>query len=74
MTKDLIAIKGNMGLKKGMRQTKIYFWSQLLGLQVLKKNRARKGEEGKKRKKKEKKWEKTKKVCFHFGIMCILDV
>ena len=36
----------------------------------MKKNRVRKGEEGKKRKK-EKKWEKTKKVCFHFGIMCI---
>ena len=71
MTKDLIAIKGNMGLKKGMRQTKIYFWSQLLGLHVLKKNRARKGEE---EEEKEKKWEKTKKVCFHFGIMCILDV
>ena len=58
----------------GMRKTKIYIWSQFLGLHVLKNNRARKGEEGKKRKNKEKNWEKTKEVCFHFGIMCILDV
>ena len=54
-----------------MRQTNVSF-----GLILA---RAKRGEgrnrekKRKKRKKREKKWEKTKKVCFHFGIMCNLD-
>ena len=57
-----------------MRQTNVSFGLKKIGLHVLgEKNRGRRGRKRKKRKRRKKKWEKTKKVCFHFGIMCNLD-
>ena len=54
-----------------MRQTNVSFGLILLGQSWRREENEEK--KRKKRKKREKKWAKTKKVCFHFGIMCILD-